>query len=491
MKEMLIHTYDQDVSIIFVDDRRITEIFFPHLGHAGTLNNIYKGRVENVLPGMEAAFIDIGLERNAFLYVDDVFFPPTILDKPPVKGDKQNINQLLKKNQEVIVQIIKEAVAAKGARLTMQPTIAGRYLVYLPNSDYLAVSRRIEDEDKRIWLKEQVSSLLSEGGMIIRTAAADANAKDLADDYKLLQKKWRRIQGKAVKSKSPALIHQDLDFLQKIIRDTSSNDIDQIVVENEETKERVQDIIATTAPELNVPIKVIPEKDIFIAYDLEQQIAKSLRRKTWLKSGGYIIFDQTEALTVIDVNTGKFVGSRDLTDTIRITNLEAVTEICRQIRLRNIGGIIIIDFINMDNDNDKQTLMEYLEQEIKKDKTRITLMGMTTLGLVELTRKKIGNELSYSLEKECPNCCGKGKVLREDVVARHIRKELVKMAANTEAPAIKAVVNPTLAMALLGEHGKGLQKLELSLGKIIIVQSESNRALDDSIIRPDFEWQES
>ncbi len=488
MREMLIHTYDQDVSVIFVDDRLITEMFFPHLGYGGSVNNIYKGKVENVLPGMEAAFIDIGLERNAFLYVDDVFFPPTLLDKPQPKGNKQSIDKLLKKNQEVMVQIVKEAVGAKGARLTMQPTIAGRYLVYLPNSDYLAVSRRIEDEDKRAWLKEQVSSMISEGGMIIRTAAADASAKDLADDYKLLQKKWRRIQGKAVKSNSPTLLYQDLDFLQKIIRDTNNNDIDQIVVENEETKERVQDIIATTAPELTASIKIIPEGDIFIAYDLEQQIAKSLRRKTWLKSGGYIIFDQTEALTAIDVNTGKFVGSHGLTDTIRITNLEAVNEICRQIRLRNTGGIIIIDFINMDNDDDKKALLEALEQEIKKDKTRITLMGMTALGLVELTRKKIGNELSYSLEKECPNCAGKGKILREDVVARHIRKELVKVAAQTEAKAIKALVNPSLATALLGEHGKGLQKLEQSLAKTIIVQSESSRALDNSVVRPDFEW---
>ncbi|MCL1816361.1 MAG: Rne/Rng family ribonuclease [Clostridiales bacterium] len=413
---MLIHFAEEDVSIAICHEGQLVELYLPRAGEQRLLGAFYQGRVANVLPGMQAAFVDIGLEKNSFLYADDVYtsYPHyTEFNQTEIsKTQEKDIGALLKQGQEVLVQICKEPQGEKGARVTMQPSLPGRYIVLLPTANHIAISRRIEDESERERIRGFIKELAGGLGVIARTAAATASAEELALDLHNLKRLWKHIQGKAAKSKTPALIYREEDILRCVIRDTVSDDIESIIVENISAFEKLKEIIMTSAPELISRLSLRAGADLFAIYSIEEQLLKALRRKVWLKSGGYIVFDQTEALTVIDVNTGKFVGRCNLKETILTTNLEAANEIARQFKLRNTGGIIIIDFINMEQEQHKQKLMSHLAEELKKDRTRITMLGMTNLGLVELTRKKIGHDLSYSLEEECPYCRGKGKVFR-------------------------------------------------------------------------------
>jgi len=413
-KDMLIRFNGEEASIALLENRRLMEVFLPQREDEHLLGNIYLGRVENVLPGMQAAFVDIGLEKNSFLYVEDAlpagnpeYGSPAVQDKAKEKV----ISDLVRRDQQVTVQIFKEPSGTKGARVTMYPSLPGRYLVLLPCGDYIAVSRRIEDEAERERLKTLIrEELPPHMGAIIRTVAEGQDKEPLLNDLKSLLKTWRRIQGRAVKAKAPALLHQDLDLLKRVIRDANPADIGRIVVSSQEDWERVEPLIQAIAPAL-LPVLLLRESaDLFLDYDIYNQLERALRRKVWLESGGYIILDQVEALAAIDVNTGKYVGESNLGATVFKTNMEAVTEIARQLRLRNIGGIIIIDFIDMEDPADRERLLKSLEEELKKDRVRITVMGMTQLGLVELTRKKIGHDLSTTIECECSHCGGKGRI---------------------------------------------------------------------------------
>ena len=424
MKEMLIHFDEEDVSIAICHESQLTELYLPQVGEERLLGAIYKGRVANVLPGMQAAFVDIGLEKNSFLYAGDVYTPsPLFGGQSSAKPCGRDIGVLLKEGQEVLVQIFKAPQGDKGARVTMQPTLPGRYVVLLPLSTHVAVSRRIEEVAERERLRGIMRELAQGQGVIVRTAAAGISGEELAEDFCGLNRLWKRILGKAAKSKVPSLIYFDQDTLRRVIRDTVPADIERILVESVEAADKLREIIAEAAPGLDCVISVRAGKDLFIDYGVEEQIEKALRRKVWLKSGGYIVFDHTEALTVVDVNTGKYVGNRNFDETVLATNLEAVREIARQLRLRNTGGIIIIDFINMGREQHNHTLMTELTEELKKDRNHVTLQGMTNLGLVELTRKKIGLELSYSMEQECSFCRGKGRVLRADIMARRLLRD--------------------------------------------------------------------
>lgn len=426
-KEMLIRLHDNDVAIALVEDRRLAEVHLPSPAGEQLLGNIYLGQVENVLPGMQAAFVNIGLEKNSFLYVEDALPAAGRLPgaaQPESQGGERRIDELVRKNQQIVVQIFKEPSGTKGARVTMQPSLPGRYLVLLPCGDYIAVSRRIADEAERDRLKALVrEDLPANMGAIVRTVAEHAPRETLAADLKLLLKEWRRIQGRAVKSSAPALLHHDTDLLNRVVRDTNPQDVDRILVGSEDAFERVSDIISVTAPALRDKLVCRDARDLFLDYDIYSQMEQALSRKVWLKSGGYIIIDQMEALTSIDVNTGKYVGERNLNDTVFKTNMEAVTEIARQLRLRNIGGIVIIDFIDLDNVEDKDRLLAALEAEMAKDRVRVTVMGMTQLGLVELTRKKVGHNLSSVIEAECPHCGGRGKRSRISQLQRDYAKK--------------------------------------------------------------------
>ncbi|MCL1905928.1 MAG: Rne/Rng family ribonuclease [Clostridiales bacterium] len=487
---MLIHFDGEDVSIVVCHEGQLREVYLPRRGEERLLGAIYKGRVANVLPGMQAAFVDIGLEKNSFLYVDDVYTPAPLyggLSPADVRPLSRDIGSLLKEGQEVLVQIFKESQGDKGARVTMQPTLPGRYTVLLPVGSHVAVSRRIEEEAERERLREIMKDLVVGQGAIVRTAAAGVSAGELAEDLRGLNRMWKRIQGKAAHSKAPSLIYHEQDMLRRVIRDTVSSDIERILVENAEAADKLRETIAEAAPELDCKISLRAGTDLFAVYGVEEQMQKALRRRVWLKSGGYIVFDQTEALTVVDVNTGKFVGNSNLEETVLTANLEAVTEIARQLRLRNTGGIIIIDFINMEQEHHRQMLVDALDEELKKDRTRVTMMGMTNLGLVELTRKKIGHELSYSLEEECPYCRGKGRVLRFDIAARRLLQEIEHIAQNSSTHTIQVMAAGGVAAALLGPEGYFLSQLEQRLGKRIRLVVEDNRRPEESTVRAVFE----
>ena len=491
MNKMLIHFDGEEVSIAVCDEGRLTELYLPQIGKGRLLGAIYKGRVINVLPGMQAAFVDIGLEKNSFLHAEDVYIPSRHYgDASQADREKlpnRKIESLLEQGQDVLVQVFKEPQGEKGARVTMHLSLPGRYAVLLPTSAHVAVSRRIEKEPERERLRERMKELTGGKGVIIRTAASGMSVEELAEDFRSLNKLWKTLQGKAVKSKAPSLIYRERDMLRRVIRDTVAADVACILVENAEAAEKIRRIMAEVAPKLDCEIRICAGEDLFSAYAVEEQLEKALRRRLWLKSGGYIMFDQTEALTVVDVNTGKFVGSSNFNDTALTTNLEAAKEIARQIRLRNTGGIIIIDFINMEQEQDRKTLLAELAKELKKDRTRVAMMGITNLGLVELTRKKIGHELSYSLEEECPFCRGKGRVLRADIAARRLLKELEREAQSSTAHTMQVMASAAVAAHLLGPDGEDLQALERRLGKRIRLIAEEGRCPEEIVVRGVFD----
>lgn len=412
-KDIVIHFDGDQGAVAILEDRRLMEVYPPHGDDNHLLGNIYLGKVENVLPGMQAAFVNIGLEKNSFLYVEDVLTSGAAYseNKPQEGKPHRSINELVRKGQQVTVQIFKEPSGTKGARVTMYPSLPGRYLVLLPCGDYIAVSRRIEDEEERERLKDLVRGDLPPNmGVIIRTVAEHASAEPLLNDLRTLVKEWKRILGRAAKSSAPVLLHSDMDQLRRVIRSANPVDTGDILVGSEADFERVEELLRVGAPALLSHLKLVESADLFLDYDVYAQMEKALARKVWLPSGGYIIVDQVEALTAIDVNTGKYVGENNLNDTVFKTNMEAVVEIARQLRLRNIGGIVIIDFIDMESDQDREQLLAALEAEMRKDRIRVTVMGMTQLGLVELTRKKNGHDLTTLVEKECPHCGGKGRI---------------------------------------------------------------------------------
>ncbi|NLF80521.1 MAG: Rne/Rng family ribonuclease [Clostridia bacterium] len=415
LREMLIKRKDNETYIAITRDRQLTEIFWPSTDHRNLVGNIYLGRAESVLPGMQAAFINIGLERNSFLYAADALSPREIAEQDwgcdSERPQERAIGDLVKRDQQLMVQIFKEPSETKGARVTMQPSLPGRYLVLLPRGNYIAVSRRIEAEAERERLRNQVREQLPPHmGAIMRTVAAAARPEQIAADLQYLLTQWQLIQQRAAAAQAPKLLYSDFNLLHKVIRDTGVRDIDRIVVANAEEFALVSAACEEVAPALLKLIKLEESRDLFFDYDIYNQAERALRRKVWLKSGGYIIIDQTEALTAIDVNTGKYVGENNLNATVLKTNLEAVEEIARQLRLRNIGGIVIIDFIDIDEETDKKTLLDALINETKNDRMRVTVLGMTQLGLVELTRKKVGHSLSAVMEKKCNSCGGKGKI---------------------------------------------------------------------------------
>ena len=485
-KEIIIKNEESGIAVAYLEDGKLVEILDEHFSLQRLAGGIYKGKVENVLPGMQAAFVNLGMKKNSFLYVEDA-----LPHRSYVEGEQHEvkpINEVLSPGQEVVVQIVKEATETKGARVTTHISLPGRYLVFLPTGNYTAISRRIEDEEEIARLKSLMEELLSPGmGVIIRTVASGISKEDLAAELKMLQKLWRRIQGKAVKSSAPSLIYRDSDLLQRVVRDANASEINKIIVDNTELKERLIELVNLNNPELASKISYKYEKDIFETYNIYNQTEQALKRKVWLKSGGYIVFDQVEALTIVDVNTGKYVGETNLMDTVYKTNVEAAIEVCRQLRLRNTGGIILIDFIDMDSAEKRNNILSALEEEFKKDRTRITLLGMTQLGLVEMTRKKSGHALSYALEKECPFCGGKGRVLSEEAVADKIYREVDRVAESTDADTIFIEANPSIIAYLFNSDNKNFNYLEKKVNKKIVLRGKAGTLMEDIVVRPLYE----
>jgi len=470
LKEILVNVREEETRVAVIEDKVVVEIYIERSLNQRLVGNIYKGKVENVLPGMQAAFVDIGLDKNAFLFVEDALAPRSG-EEGFEPGAGHNITDVLKEGQEVLVQIAKEPIGTKGARVTTNMTLPGRYLVLMPNVDYIGISRRIEDEKERERLRNVVEKFKPPNmGLIVRTIAEGLSEEDFRQDILLLTKLWKKIQNKACHGPCPNLIHKDLELVQRILRDLFTEDIDSLIIDSRYEYEKVMELMELTSPELKGRVTLYEQENLFEKYGVEEEIEKILKPRVWLKSGGYIVIDRTEALTAIDVNTGKYVGSTNLADTVLKTNLEACTEICRQLRLRNIGGIIIIDFIDMLSQSHQNLVLQKLEEETRKDKTKTNILGLTQLGLVEITRKKVRQGLENVLLKPCPYCEGKGKVLSEETISIRAKNEILKLAQHTSAEAILVEVHPTVASLLIGGSGINLRDMESKTRKHILVR---------------------
>ncbi|NLY53360.1 MAG: Rne/Rng family ribonuclease [Firmicutes bacterium] len=481
-KEIIVNSLGRETRVAVVENGKLVELFLERPLEQRVVGNIYKGIVENVLPGMQAAFVNVGLERNTFLYVSDAIPGADEYPQGVAKKDRRpTIRQLVQSGKEILVQVTKEPFGSKGARVTRRITLPGRYVVLMPSENHIGVSRRIDDEAERERLRQLVAKVKPKRmGVIVRTVAVGCTAADLQQDIDFLVKLWHSICQRSRKAKAPTLIHRDLDLVGRVIRDRLDDSVDRLVLDSSEQYQAVMDLLSATAPEYKERVFLWQQKrPIFDTFGLELELDKALRRKVWLKSGGYLIIDQTEALTAIDVNTGKYVGTTNLADTVLKTNLEAATEIAHQLRLRNIGGIIIIDFIDMTTSDHRQQVLTRLEQALKADKTKTSILGLTQLGLVEMTRQKVRQAVGEVLQKPCPCCDGTGRVLHEEVVSSRIEAELLHYFRNHQDEAVLLDVNPAVAAVLIGTGGKNLERLEAETGRHIYVRGNADRRIED------------
>lgn len=467
-KEILITLDDREGRAAVLEDGVVTEHLIAR--EERQVGSIYKGRVANVLPGMNAAFVDVGLERNAFLCADDA--AAHLGDEASQSlGQDPSIKDLLKVNQEMLVQVVKEAVGTKGARITTYITIPGRYLVLLPSARYIGVSRRIEEERERARLRSLAEGLRPDGmGLIIRTAAAGRDAEQLERELDYLVRVWEKVRRTAEKRRAPALIHQELPLVDQILRDCFTPDVARLIVDDPGEYREIRERLEIAAPSLVERVHLYTDpRPLFDLYGVEKAIDNALQRKVWLPSGGYLIIDRTEALWVIDVNTGKYIGKTSLAETILQTNLEAVKEICRQLRLRDLSGIIVIDFIDMDAPAHRRKVMTALAEELRRDRTRTHLVGMTELGLVQLTRKREGKDLDAVMREACPACSGRGRILSVQTLSLKIRREISRIAALPDTEAILVETHPRVAFELLTRE---VEDLESRTGKPIYVRAD-------------------
>lgn len=474
--------------VALLEDKELVEIYIEKPYAERIVGNIYRGKVSSVLPGMQAAFIDIGYEKNAFLYVGDAITRKEYSEEDEdvfqdVKG--YNIEEILLPGQELTVQVIKEPIGSKGPRVTTHITLPGRHLVLLPNADYTGVSRRIENEAEKAKLKKIAEKLKPKGmGLIVRTASEGREEEDFTHDMNFLLKLWESLGQKEKSGPVPRCIHKDLSLVYRAVRDIFTWDIDRFVINDRQQYAKVLELVEMISPALKCRVEYFSKSyDLFEYYEIESRIAKALSRKVWLKCGGYLIIDKTEALTVIDVNTGKYVGSSNLEDTVLKTNMEAAREIAKQLRLRDIGGIIIIDFIDMNEHEHQQMVLDALKQALKKDRTKSTVVGMTGLGLIEMTRKKVRQELSTVMNTDCPCCEGTGKILSPEAVARNAEKEIGRYFGQTRANAVQVEVHTSVAEVLKADTGGIFTRLEEAFGKKIVVKASEDLRHEEIKIR--------
>jgi len=460
-RELMISVDDFETRAAVLEDRELVEIYLERRETPSIVGNVYLGRVKDILPGMQAAFIDIGIERNAFLYVEEIVYPRENEDEP-----MPPIQHLLKPGQDILVQIVKEPMDSKGARVTTQITLPGRYLVLLPYSSFLGVSRRLP-EDERHRLKEICEQIRPrDKGLIARTAAEGAEVEELREDVERLLLYWRKIERK-VKSSTPVkLIYQEPQLALRIVRDLFSHDFKRLLIDDKEDHGQIIDFLESTDPELKRKVDLYTDGlPLFDKYNINQDIENAMRRKVWLRSGGYISIDHTEALTAVDVNTGKYIGKTNLEQTIFKTNLEAAGEIVRQLRLRDIGGIIVIDFIDMQDLDHREELFTTLNAALATDRTKTRVIEISKLGLVEMTRKNVSQGLLDFQAESCPRCRGLGVVLSETTLGIQTYRQIKKFAATHSAESFIFKVNPHSRGFLEREGKLAGDILELGWGK--------------------------
>ncbi len=480
--ELIINVTPQETRVALLEERVLAELYIERTKDRGIMGNIYKGKVVKVLPGMQAAFVDIGLEKASFLYVSDVYGGMEDYEEMIFHGEElpnsfnlsSQIEDLLSEGQEVLVQVSKEPLGTKGTRITSHITLPGRYLVFMPTVDHVGVSRRIKDERERRRLRESIMSMRPpSGGFIVRTASEGAELEDIRTDMEFLMRLWNNIQKRKEGSAAPSLIHNDLTMVLRVIRDILSPQVNRIIIDSKEEYENILSFVNTYIPrQKHELILYEKEEPIFDAYGIEMEIDKILGRKVWLKSGGSIVIDMCEALVAIDVNTGRYVGKRNLADTILKTNLEAAKEIAYQLRLRNIGGIIIIDFIDMEREGDREKVFQAFEEALRKDRQKTSIFEISELGLVEMTRKRTRENISRILSESCPYCEGAGLIKSKTTVCYDIFREIERSSSALGGNSIMVEANPEVADLLYEEERGGVEELERRLKKKILIKGK-------------------
>lgn len=484
-KEIIVNVDTRETRVALVEAGKLVELHIER--DERVVGSIYKCKVSNVLPGMDAAFVDIGLERNAFLYVADVL-PETDDEFPAARRDTRHlhIKDVLKIGQEVLVQVVKGPRGTKGARVSTRVSLPGRYLVLMPDSDNSGISRKIEDGGERDRLKRIAENIRPQGyGVIVRTEAEGKNEVELRQDLEFLLRMWNQIQDKARRTSAPGLVHQDLSLIYKTIRDIFGSEVTKMIIDSPVDYEKAAELIELLSPKIKSRLQLYEDPEpIFERFSIEPEIERLLRRKVWLKSGGHLTIDETEALTTIDVNTGKFIGSTSLSDTILKTNMEAATEIARQLRLRDIGGIIILDFIDMANPKDKQHVVSALDKTLKKDRTRTKISHISPLGLVEMTRKRTGETISEVITEACPYCQGRGRVESPETVSTKVERELRRLSSEADEESFLITVHPEVALHLVGPMGDIINEIERRLKRAIYVRANSEFHMEKYEIAP-------
>ncbi|MGB5344633.1 MAG: ribonuclease G [Woeseia sp.] len=475
-EEILINVTPRETRAALLENGILQEVYIERATRRGLTSNIYKGRVSRVLPGMQAAFVDIGLERTAFLHASDIA-QKTLPDGEQATQPARDIRELVREGAEVLVQVVKDPLGNKGARLSTAITLPSRYLVFLPDSNGVGVSSRIEDEAERERLRTLITALLGDkppGGIIARTAAEGASEAAMRADLEFLLKVWSSVQEAGRRGKARALIHEDLPLSMRILRDLVSSNVEKILIDSEAEFNRLRDFTASFLPEVQDRLELYTRRrPIFDLHGTEDEIRKALERSIPLKSGGYIIFDQTEAMTTVDVNTGGYVGHRNLEDTIYRTNLEAAVAIARQLRLRNIGGIIILDFIDMQEAEHRERVLQALEAAMASDHARHQVTPVSPLGLVEMTRKRTRESLQHILCEDCPSCDGRGFLKSASTVCFDIFREIIRQHRQFTFDEIMVLAHQDVIELLLDEEAAGLAEIERQTGKSIRLQSES------------------
>jgi ribonuclease G len=501
---ILINRAHGETRVAVLEGGMVAEIYVERDHELGLVGNIYKGRVLRVLPGMQAAFVEIGLDKAAFLYVDDVLSPENdhhthttdtgehvpisedtteMVVPPPVAQaaahakERPSISQLIREGQEIICQVTKDPLGTKGARVSAYVSIPGRHVVFMPTMRHIGVSRRITDEAERKRLKAivEASRRPSEGGFIVRTVSTGLEPKAIHDDMDFVRSLWSEIKERADAVPAPALLQSDLDLVLRATRDLFTREVSELLVDSTAEADRIKSLLKRFAPHLIDRVKIYDESEpIFDHYGIEPELERALMRKIGLKSGGSIVIDEAEALTAIDVNTGSFVGSRNLEATILKTNLEAVKEIVAQLRLRNLGGIIIVDFIDMEEEQNRTRVYQAFSEELLKDRAKTHVLPMSGLGLVEMTRKRVRPSLSRMLTEPCPYCEGRGRIRSKKSMCRDIFREIDRQARKHSGGVVVVNAMPEVAAMLTDDEYERLLELEAELGRSIVVEARAD-----------------
>jgi len=474
-KRIVINADPHETRIAILEDNELVELLVERGDKRRHVGDIYKGRVNAVLPGMQAAFVEIGLPKTAFLHASDLSenADPDDFEGEDEEGGSRGggrrsrrpapkIEDHLKKGQEIVVQVTKESIGTKGPRVTQQVSLPGRFTVFMPGVDHSGVSRRIEDRSERSRLKQLVAEHRPKGaGLIVRTAGDGKGEKEFANDVKYLIRLWEKIEKKTHTSRAPSLIHRELELTTGLIRDLFTEDVDELVIDSKDDHRDILNYLRSISPELRDRVKLYKGKQpIFDGFDIETQIEKAFERKVWLKKGGYLVIDQTEALVSIDVNTGRFTGKKNQEDTIFKTNLEAAKEAARQLRLRDMGGIIVIDFIDMEIESNKKAVLDELRSNLKRDRSRTKAFAVSDLGLVEMTRQRERPSLLAYYSEDCSTCSGVGKILSLESVMVKLERLLRRISAAGKEREIVVRVAPDVALYILEHNGRRLADVE-------------------------------